>query len=319
MTATIATFASLTAPLFAMVALGYLLVRGFRWPAAVHDALARFVFSVAIPALLFRLMSDFSKLPPVDLRVLAAYFGACLAVFVLARAVSHWGFRHDGATQSVFALGGIFSNNVLLGVPLVQATMAPSAGPVLSLVLVFNALVLWTLVSVSVEWARARSLKPGRFLATAKGVLVNPIIAGILAGTAFGYTGLSLPGPVDRSIALLAQAAVPLSLIALGMGLAQYPLAAEWRASVAIAAIKLVALPAAAWGLARLVGLDATTTAVVVVLAGLPVGANVYLMARHFRVLEGPIAASLVLSTALAALTTPLLLALAGAPPPPAP
>ena len=92
------------------------------------------------------------------------------------------------------------------------------------------------MASASVEWSRARSLKPGRFLATAKGVLVNPVIAGILAGTAFGYTGLSLPGPVDRSLALLAQAAVPLSLIALGMGLAQYPLASDWRSTVAIAA-----------------------------------------------------------------------------------
>jgi predicted permease len=45
-------------------------------------------------------------------------------------------------------------------------------------------------------------------------------------------------------------------------------------------------------------------------LASLPVGANVYLMAREFGTLGGPIAASLVLSTALAAVTTPVVLAL---------
>ena len=50
-----------------------------------------------------------------------------------------------------------------------------------------------------------------------------------------------------------------------------------------------------------------------VLLASLPVGANVYLMAKEFKTMEGPVASSLVLSTALAAVTAPLLLALLGA------
>lgn len=40
------------------------------------------------------------------------------------------------------------------------------------------------------------------------------------------------------------------------------------------------------------------------------VGANVYLMAARFQTLRGAIAGSLVLSTALAAVTTPILLAM---------
>jgi predicted permease len=47
-------------------------------------------------------------------------------------------------------------------------------------------------------------------------------------------------------------------------------------------------------------------------MASLPVGANVYLMAKEFKAMEGPVAGSLVLTTALAAVTTPLLLALLG-------
>jgi len=50
---------ALTAPLFVLVLLGYLLTRWAKWPQPVSDALTRFVFSVAIPAFLFRLMSDF--------------------------------------------------------------------------------------------------------------------------------------------------------------------------------------------------------------------------------------------------------------------
>lgn len=309
-------FVALTLPLFALIALGYALARSGRWPVAASDALTRFVFTVAIPAFLFRLMSDFSKLPRVDARVLVAYFGACLAVFVLARLASRAAFRHDGVAQSVFALGGVFSNTVLLGIPLVQVTLGAPAMPTVSLIVVFNALILFTIVGVSVEWSRTSAISARRFVATFIGVVRNPVVASILAGTAFGLSGLALPAFVDRALALLAQAAVPLSLVALGMGLGAYALAAGWRESVAIAGMKLVALPAAAYALARLTGLPHVETAAVVVMAALPTGANVYLMARQFRALEGPVAASLVLSTALAALTTPILLALldAGAP-----
>ena len=64
------------------------------------------------------------------------------------------------------------------------------------------------------------------------------------------------------------------------------------------------------WGLARLLGLPKMETQVVVLLASMSVGANVYLMSRQFKALEGPTASSLVLSTALAAITTPLVLSL---------
>ena len=43
-------------------------------------------------------------------------------------------------------------------------------------------------------------------------------------------------------------------------------------------------------------------------LAALPVGINVYLMAREFEAIEGPVATSMLLSTLLAAVTAPLAL-----------
>jgi malonate transporter len=49
----------LAAPLFVLVLAGYLLMRISGWPKAMSENLSRFVFSVALPAMLFRLMSDF--------------------------------------------------------------------------------------------------------------------------------------------------------------------------------------------------------------------------------------------------------------------
>ena len=301
---------ALATPLFILVLIGYLLIRWGRWPKEVSDALSRFVFAVALPALLFHLMSDLSKLPPVDARLLIAYFGSCLIVFIIGRVVGARLFRLDAVSQSVFALGGVFSNNVLLGLPLAKVALGDAALPSVALVLVFNALILWTLVTVSVEWARHGSFSFSGFMNTAKSVITNPLVAAIITGTLFGLSGLPLPALIESPLSMTAQAAAPLALIALGMGLAEFDVRQGWQLSIVICVLKLVALPLTVWCLARLLGLPAMEAQVVVLLSSVAVGTNVYLMSRQFKTLEGPIAASLVLSTALAAITTPLVLTL---------
>ncbi len=300
---------ALTAPLFILVLLGYGLTRWAGWPKPVSDALTRFVFAVAIPALLFRLMSDFSRLPPVDPRLLIAYFGSCFVVFAVGRFIANRIFRLDGVSQSVFALGGIFANVVLLGVPLAKITLGEASIPVVSLVVVFNSLTLWTLVTVSVEWARHRKMSWAGYMQAAKAVLTNPVVASILLGTAWGLTAIPLPAIADGTLEFIGQAAIPLSLIALGMGLAEYPIGEGWRVSTTMCALKLILQPAIVYFLARWLALPPLETQAIVMLASLPVGANVYLMSRQFNTLGGPVAASLVISTALSAVTTPLILA----------
>ncbi|MFZ1492127.1 MAG: AEC family transporter [Candidatus Competibacter denitrificans] len=312
---------ALAAPLFILVFVGYGLMRFFKWPKSMSDNMIRFVFSVA-PAMLFRLMSDFSKLPPVDARLLLAFFGGCLIVFIMGRLVAWKLFGLDGVAQSVFALGGVFSNNVMLGLPLAKVALGEASVPSVALVLVFNALILWTLVTVSVEWARHGNFSVRGFAQTTRAVLTNPIVAAILSGALFGITGLPIPALIDAPLAMLGQPAPPLALVALGMGLAEYGVREGWRISLAISAMKLLVQPLVVWLLAYWLGLPAMETQVVVLLASIAVGTNVYLisiavgtnvylMSRQFHSLEGPVASSLLLlSTGLAAITTPLVLTL---------
>lgn len=301
---------ALTAPLFALVLGGWALVRGLKVPPSAAKVVHGVAFYVLIPALLFDLMTGLATLESIDVGVLGAFFGGCLVVFAAGRAIGRFAFRLDGAEQSVFALGGIFSNNVLLGVPIATASLGPAAMPSIALVLVFNALILWTLVTVSVEWARHGAVSVPGFGRTVLRVLVNPVVASILAGSIFGALGGSLAPPAKATIALLAEGAGPLALVSLGMSLADYHLRAALGPSVAITLLKLVAQPLAVWLLARLFGLGAIETRAVALLAVLPVGVNVYMMAKQFGVMEEAVASSLMISTITAALTTPLFLAL---------
>jgi malonate transporter len=302
-------FFRLSAPLFVIVFAGFAIAK-WRWRREWTGLGARLVFTVALPALLFHMMSGLSRLPPVDARLLIAYFGGCFIVFVIGRVVSARLFHLDGAAQSVFALAGIFSNNVLLGVPIAKLTLGEQALPSVALVLVFNSLTLWTLVTVSVEWARTGAFTMQGFGKTALSVLKNPLIVAIITGTMVGLSGLQLHDWVDATLEGIGKLAAPLALLVLGMGLAEYGLRQQLDQSLAICAIKLIVQPLVVWGLAALLDLPPLETSVVVLLASLAVGINVYIMAAQFNTLQQTIAGSLVLSTALASLTTPVLLAL---------
>ena len=107
-------------------------------------------------------MSDSSRLPPFDARLLIAFFSGCVVTFAIGRLVAKFVFRIDGVGQTVFGLAGVFSNNVLLGIPLAKAALGEAALPPVALVIVFNSFILWTLATISVEWARHGTTTPRR-------------------------------------------------------------------------------------------------------------------------------------------------------------
>ena len=300
----------LAVPLFILVALGYGLVKVAGWGKSVSEGMNTFVFNLAMPALLFHLMSDLSKLPPVDTRLLLAFFGGCLLTFLMGYGLGGSLFKLDGTGKSILGLGGIFSNNVLIGIPLAKATLGNASIPSVALILVFNSLTLWSLLSISIEWSKHGSMSVAGFRTTLIAVAKNPIIIGIITGASFGLTGWSLPSLLEHTLVQVAEPSAALSLIVLGMGLAEYNVKAGWRQGLLIVALKLTIQPFVVWGLATLLGLPMMETKVVVLLASLPVGVNVYLMARQYQRLEGTVAASLVLTTVLSAITTPTILVL---------
>jgi malonate transporter len=302
-------FFLLSSPLYGVVGIGYLVARLPWWRPSWTQRISSFVFTLALPAMLFQMMSHQASLPPVHGQVLIAYFGSCLIVFVIGRVTGAWLFKLDGTAQSVFGLGGIFSNIVLTGLPIARIALGDSAVPVVALLLIFNALILWTLVSVSVEWSRHGTFSAAGFAKTAFSVLRNPIILAIVGGTAFGRLGFTLPALADAALAAVGAVAAPTALLMLGMGLAAFPLKQEWASSLTVCALKLLVQPLVVWSLAIALGLPGLELRAVVLVASMAVGVNVYLMSLQFQSIQGTIASSIVLSNLFAAFSTPLLLA----------
>lgn len=128
----------LCAPLFLLVFIGWGLAKIDFINEKSQRALGAVTFKLLMPALLFRMMSDLSNMPPVDFRVLAAVFGSCLLLFFVGRFFYTKTFRVDPAGRTVLAMAGIFGNNVMLGVPIVQVSLGVPAMPTISLLIFFK-------------------------------------------------------------------------------------------------------------------------------------------------------------------------------------
>jgi malonate transporter len=123
-----------------------------------------------------------------------------------------------------------------------------------------------------------------------RATITNPIIVGSLLGVLVAVTGLELPPIVIEPIALIGSAAVPLMLIAYGLSLHGQRLleAGTGRREVLLAsALKLIAMPLAAWAIGRFVfGLDDVALYAVTVLAALPTAQNVFNYAQRYETAE---------------------------------
>lgn len=297
--------ASLT-PVFLLIAAGYLAGRR-QWvrDSAVRD-LSNLVFLLLIPALLFRTMSSV-HVQALDLRPLMAYFPA--ALLLLALSIAWRGFNRHSV---VMALGGVFSNMVMIGITLVELAYGKPALVTLLTLVSVHAMILLTVGSVVLELVVAKEARAGggrapHVLETAwsafKGALIHPIPLPILCGLVFAQTGWGLPAVVDKPLQLLGAAFGPVALVLVGITLARTPLRGHLMPSLWITASKnlllpfLVGLSAWAWGIG---GLQLT---VMVVAAALPMGANVFLFAQRYEVAQELTTAAMGLSTALALFT----------------
>ena len=296
---------ALCAPLFLLVALGWGSVKIGLFTNEVTKALGRFTFRLLMPVMLFKLMSGFADMPPVDWRILIAFFASCAIIYAMGRSFFKHVFKTDAAATTV-----------QLGVPIVQVSLGNEAIPAISLIIIFNVLLLWTVAIASVEFGRTGSIGNWRSAAAPMlRVFKNPIVLGILIGSAWSFTGIKLPDFLEKSVELVAMSTTPMCLMVVGMGLAQHSFRAALTKGSIITAVKLVLQPLLVWIIAKILGLGTLETNAVVLMASLPVAINIYLMAQDFKAEEGAASNSIFVSTFLSALTVPLTLTLLGAAP----
>ncbi|MFL1460600.1 AEC family transporter [Roseococcus sp. DSY-14] len=289
------TVLAIAAPVFLVIGAGYLAAaRGLVDPAGFRG-LNAFAFNLAAPALLFA--GGTAGHAGGGGAALAFFLGAAalyLPTLLLARP------RLGLARAGTLALDATFGNTVMMGIPLVAAAFGQAGLAILVAILALHSMVILGTATVVAEVAAHPGARPWSLLrATLGGVLRNPIVMAVLLALVWSSLALPVPGPLRRTLELLGAAAPPVSLFCLGGSLAAFRATGAARTGL-VAALKLLALPLLVWGFCRALALPPLDTAVAVVTAALPTGANAFLMARRYATGAEESGAAVLVTTALA-------------------
>ncbi|WP_416545591.1 AEC family transporter [Limnohabitans sp. DCL3] len=290
-------------PVVLLILIGFVagrakLVRG----ESVRD-LSNLVFLVLTQALLFRTMSSV-RIEQLDFKPVAQYFLVAGALFVTML----WLYGRN-SRASVLALASIFSNTLMIGVPLIGLAYGQEGQVLLFTLISLHALVLLSAATLVLELQVAsedaalsgKRRAVWRTVASAvRNAIVHPVPLPILVGLVYAQTGWGLHPVVDRPLALLGSAFGPIALVLVGITLSQTPIGKQFMSALKLSVVKTVVHPALMLAVGWLLGLRGLHLAVMTVAAALPIGANVFLFSQRYRKEEEAVTAGVAVSTAMA-------------------
>lgn len=304
-------------PLFLVVVVGYIASRWARFNGA-EPALSAFVFHIALPALLFQLAarSDLSYGVPLAVPVVivlaAGVFGACMFVGL-------WLSSKRNVRESVTTtMSASYGNVAYLGVPLVLGVLGEAGGLAASMGQLFHnlifmvgypilhGLIIAKKASAAGGWGDVRTT-------ICRALFINPVVWGVSLGLVVSATNWHVPGPAETFINVLAGAAAPGALFAIGLSLrnaVRSLRAGNLRIGpIGVAAVaKLAVLPAITAVLITLIApeMPYVWKVCLILMAGMPTSATAFVLAQADNGDGKTTGAIIVFTNAASILTLPL-------------
>lgn len=241
---------AITGPIFIVIAVGFAAVRSGLFAKADTRALGAFVINIALPAVLFKALSQRSFGEVMNLTHLAAYAIGSLAVFGTGVAVMRVLRRQPMPKAAIVGMGMAMSNSAFIGFPVALQLFGQVAAVGLALALIVENLILLPLVIALAESCGDNGARVGRVVAqTFARLLKNPIVLAIVAGFGASIVGLRPPLMLAKAIDMLALASAPVALFVIGGALVGQKVGGMVGDLGLIAAGKLVLHPLAVLGM----------------------------------------------------------------------
>lgn len=304
---------ALTIPFFGIILLGSVTrLRGW-FSAADGRMISRYVFFVVLPPFMFvaitaRPLNDIFN-PEFTLR----YELVTLTLFGLAFIVGRYLLKLSRKEASLFSLNASYPNYGYIGVPLALLAFGEDAAVPMAVILVVNNAVLVLLVALFITDETSGGAR-STFVKTMASLVKNPLLMSVVVAMGFSASGLTMPEMPALFLDLLAGAAAPTALFALGIALVGQPVRAAWGELGALALFKLfmhplmMALVFLGWPAIGPYPFDPLWIKIALIFSCLPVAANVFNLAEFYGVYSGRTATSIMLSTLIASVSVPAMM-----------
>lgn len=297
-------FVEVLLPVIVVVASGYALRRRFELDLPSLNRLSMYVLG---PALIFTTIVRIDVTGGEALRIIAASVAVCLemgGVGLITGAL----LRLDRSSLAALLLCVMFMNSGNYGLPTSRFAFGEAGFQRALLYFIAQTIMAQTL-AVPIASAGQSDLK-----SAVRQMLTMPQIYAVALGLLARFSGIDLPhrsdawGSAFRGAALMADAALPLLLLLLGMQLANGTPVEDVRLTAVVAMLRLGISPILAYGIARALALDDLALRVVVLEASMPTAINMVLYSFEFNARPRFVAGVVAVTTLLSLATLTLLL-----------
>lgn len=272
-------------PVFLVLGAGYAATRVGWFKSSAVDGLMVFTQSFAIPCLLFRATSQLDLSANLDWRLLLSFYAGATTAFFLGILGARVIFKRRPGEAVAIGFGALFSNSVMLGLPIMERAFGADALAPNYAIVAFHAPFCYLLGITLMEVTRA----DGRGAAATASLVVksmfkNALMIGIALGIAVNLSGITIPSQVSAAVDLMVRAALPAALFGLGGILTRYSIKDNLGQVGMIGILSLIVHPAIAWGLSSYVfELPVEMVRAAVLTASMAPGVNTYIFASMYN------------------------------------
>ena len=292
-----------TLPIFLLIILGKVL----KTTKIINDEFTktadRYVFRIALPALLFSDLTENNVGSAFD----GKYVLFCFSITIFSIAVL-WGltekFMKNEEQKGAFIQGSYRSSAAILGLAFIN-NMYDSVG--MAPLMIIGCVPLYNIFAVIILTLKGdNGGKKPNMKETFINVMKNPILLSILIALPFALLNLHFPSFVNKAIGSVANTATPLALISIGASFEGKKALKKMKPTLLASFIKLILLASLFLPLAVFFGYRNQELMALLVMLGSPTTVSSYIMAKNTGN-DGILTSSIiVLTTLLSSLTLTL-------------
>ncbi len=290
-------------PIFLAAGAGFLVAR---YLGVSPRAVSRITFYIFSPCLIFTLLTS-GQLDGDDITLMVGYASTTILLMGVITGLIAYALRFKRSIMVALLLIVMFGNVGNFGLSLNLFAFGESALAYASIYFVTSASLVYTLGVVLASWGKT-GLKTALM-----GVLKVPVIYAVIIALIFNWLNWELPLPIDRTVSLLSDAAIPVMIVLLGIQLYYSKVSRDIFTVGLSNFLRLVASPMLAIGLALIFGLQGSAYQAGVLEAAVPTAVLTTVLAIEYNIEPALVTTAVVTSTLLSPLTVTPLLAFLGA------
>jgi hypothetical protein len=302
---------NLALPFFALILLGVIAAR--HWHVGEHGLAGLNIFLVyfALPSLIFLVVSAAPFEQLVNWPFITATSAVTVASFAAIVSVSRALLRTNLRTATLQGTAGSYGNVGYMGLPLSVAFFGPEAAVPAALIFCFDCAIQFVMTAFLATLAHEENEEAhGAEVAwrILKQVSTHPFILATVVGVIGSALEFRPPGALGTILTMLMNAAGPTALFALGVTVGMRRFSGVGPDLVLVTGMKVFVQPVLAFLVVGMVpGTPPLWLHVAVMMAALPTASNAFILASQYRSYVEGASTAVIVTTALSALTVPLI------------